>query len=140
MTYFESKSEAQTTKIARDFAKELRQGDVVALLGDLGAGKTAFVKGISEEMGILGEVSSPTFTIVNQYDGKVTLYHFDAYRLENAPEDDLDWLDDYLFSDGICLIEWAENIKTVLPKGYIEVRIEKDPFMGEDYRKITIKR
>lgn len=140
MTYFESKSEAETIKIARDFARELKEGTVVALFGDLGAGKTAFVKGISEEMGILGEVSSPTFTIVNQYDGKKTLFHFDAYRLENAPRDDLDWLDDYLFSDGICLIEWAENIKTVLPKDCIEVRIEKDSEKGEDYRKITIKR
>lgn len=138
MKNFESRSEAETIKIAEDFAKTLKSGDIVALSGDLGAGKTAFTKGVAKAFGISDEVTSPTFTIVNQYDGELTLYHFDAYRLENVDAHECDWLDDYFFSDGVCLIEWAANIEAVLPKGYINVRIEKDLSKGEDYRTISI--
>lgn len=127
-------------QIAHNFAQSLKAGDVVALSGDLGAGKTAFVKGVAQALEASQEVTSPTFTIVNQYDGHLTIYHFDAYRLENVSAEDCDWMDDYLFSDGVCLIEWAQNIKTILPQGYIQVKIEKAPEKGEDYRKITIKR
>ncbi len=127
-------------QIANMFAQSLKAGDVVALLGDLGAGKTAFVKGVAQALGALQEVTSPTFTIVNQYDAGLTIYHFDAYRLENVLAEECDWMDDYLFSDGVCLIEWAQNIRTILPQGYIQVKIEKEPEKGEDYRKITIQR
>ena len=101
-------------------------------------GKTAFAAGVAKTFGVSESVTSPTFTIVNQYDGDMTLYHFDAYRLENVNVGDCDWLDDYFFADGVCIIEWAENIETVLPRGYIDIRIEKDLRRGEDYRTITI--
>ena len=139
MKVFESHSEAETIELACDFAKNLVPGSIVALTGDLGAGKTAFVKGIARQFNSCEDVSSPTFTIVNQYDGDITIFHFDAYRLENADADSLDWLDDYLFSDGICVIEWAKNIQMVLPRGYISVTIEKDTKIGEDFRRIVIE-
>ncbi len=140
MQIFETRSEAETIEIAKTFSQSLKSGDIVALRGDLGAGKTAFVKGVAQGLGSAEPVTSPTFTIVNQYDGeKLTLFHFDAYRLENVSADDCDWLDDYFFSDGVCLIEWAENIKSVLPKGFKTIAIEKDIELGEDYRKILIE-
>lgn len=117
----------------------MKEGDVVSLSGELGAGKTAFVRGVADFFGFEGDVTSPTFTLVNEYDGAVTLYHFDAYRLENSSSDHLDWLDDYIFGDGICLIEWAEFISPVLPKHTIFVDISKNPDFGDDYREITVK-
>ena len=140
MMVYESQSAQETVSIAKAFAKDLAKGDVVAFFGELGAGKTSFVKGIADYFEANGEVSSPTFTLVNQYDGAETLYHFDAYRLENVTEENCDWLDDYFFGDGICLVEWAENIAGVLPRGYISVRIEKANDKGESYRKISISR
>ena len=139
MKIFESRSENETIEIAAEFAKSLKSGDVVALGGDLGAGKTAFVKGVSKALLAKDAVSSPTFSLVNQYDGKLTIYHFDAYRLQNIRPEDCDFFDDYLFSDGVCLIEWAENIKEILPRGYIDIKIEKNPELGQEYRKITIR-
>lgn len=138
MKKFESRSEAETVNIAREFAKSLKPGDIVALRGELGAGKTAFVKGVADFFGVDGAVSSPTFTVVNEYSGRETIYHFDAYRLEGVDIDNLDWLDDYLFGDGICIIEWSENIESVLPEGCVSVAIEKNPSLGEDYREVTI--
>ena len=138
MRKYISRSEAETIKIAEDFAKELKSGDVIALMGDLGAGKTAFVKGVAAAFGAEGDVSSPTFTVVNEYNGDLDIYHFDAYRLENMGVDQCDWIDDYLFGDGVCLIEWAENIEKILPKGYIKIRISKNPDEGVEYREIEI--
>ena len=82
-------------------------------------------------------VTSPTFTLVNQYDGNLTVYHFDVYRLENPSVDECDWMDDYLFGDGICLIEWADNIKRVLPDTTVRIEFEKNP-NDENERIITI--
>ena len=138
MNIYESHSEAETIEIAKEFAKGLKPGDIVAFDGELGAGKTAFTKGVALGLGISDDVTSPTFTIVNQYDGDLTLYHFDVYRLENVDAGECDWMDDYFFSDGVCLIEWAEHIQEVLPKGYRIVRITKDIQKGEDYRQIVI--
>ncbi len=140
MKQFISTCEQETRDIAKSFAKDLMEGSVVALIGDLGAGKTAFTKGVAEFFGIDDDVSSPTFTIVNEYSGKKTVYHFDAYRLENASIDDCDWLDDYFFGDGICLVEWAQNIEAVLPRGYFKVEIKKDTSKGNDYREILIEK
>lgn len=138
MKRFESFSAEETFKIAQTFAKTLNPGDIVALLGDLGAGKTAFTSGIAAALGVKEQVVSPTFTIVNQYDGDLTLFHFDAYRLENVAPSECDWMDDYLFGDGVSIIEWAQNIEAILPKGYIKIRIEKDPEKGDSYREIII--
>ncbi len=129
-----------TQKIAKEIASKLKPSDVVSLSGELGAGKTAFVRGVADFFGFSGDVTSPTFTLVNEYDGeKMTLYHFDTYRLENANTDQLDWIDDYLFGDGVCLIEWGEFINPILPDNTLFVEITKNPQMGDDYREILVK-
>ena len=138
MSKYISRSEAETLEIAKETAKTLKSGDVIALHGELGAGKTAFVKGIAEFFGATDPVSSPTFTIVNEYNGSLDIYHFDAYRLENVSIDECDWIDDYLFGDGICVIEWAENIESILPQNHIQIRISKNPDEGADYREIEV--
>ena len=120
-------SEEETRNLGVELAKRLSPGAVVALSGDLGCGKTAFTKGVTSYFGDVEDVTSPTFTLVNEYDGSVVIYHFDVYRLENPSLEECDWMDDYLFGDGICLIEWADNIKNVLPENTIWVRFAKSP-------------
>ena len=129
-------SEEETKNLGRTFASSLSSGAIVALSGDLGCGKTAFTKGIVSYFGNADDVTSPTFTLVNEYDGDITIYHFDVYRLENPSLEECDWMDDYLFGDGICLIEWADNIKSILPENTIWVRFEKSSD-SENSRKIT---
>lgn len=138
MKTYKSHGEDETYAIGKSFASGLSRGDIIALDGDLGCGKTAFVKGVAEFFGCSDEVSSPTFTLVNQYDGDITLYHFDVYRLENPSIEECDWMDDYLFGDGICLIEWADNISAVLPDSTVRVRISKTA-EDENMRIITIE-
>ena len=134
-----SNSEKDTFEIAKNFAKSLKSGDIIALSGDLGAGKTAFVKGVAFALGCKDIVSSPTFTLVNEYTGiEYMLYHFDVYRLSNVTAENCDWIDEYLFSDGICIIEWADNLIDILPENYININITKKPSLGKDYREIEI--
>ncbi len=105
---FESHSEAETEALGQRLAQDLRPGDVVALEGDLGAGKTAFTRGLARGLGCAGRVTSPTFTIVNEYDGgRLSLFHFDLYRL-SSPEElfDIGW-EDYLDRGGVCCVEWS---------------------------------
>jgi len=136
MQKFHSKSEQETENIAAEFAVSLKSGDVVALFGDLGAGKTAFTRGISAALGAdTNIVSSPTFALLNEYDGDLKIHHFDLYRLENAPLCELDWLDEYLFGDGVTLIEWADYILPLLPENHIRVEIER---LSEHEREIRI--
>ena len=137
MQQWETESPAQTRAIGKEFAKTLSPGAVVALTGDLGCGKTAFVQGVMEYFGDSTQVVSPTFTLVNEYDGTLPVYHCDVYRLENLLPEQCDWMDDYLFGDGVCLIEWAEHVRAVLPKDTIWIRFAKNPARGEDYREIT---
>ncbi|MBR2742414.1 MAG: tRNA (adenosine(37)-N6)-threonylcarbamoyltransferase complex ATPase subunit type 1 TsaE [Clostridia bacterium] len=124
MEYF-SNSQKQTEYIAAEFAKRLKAGDVVALFGDLGAGKTAFVRGIARALGVSEHVTSPTFVILNEYEGDTTLYHFDMYRLEDADEDALSDVGyfEYAGGDGVCAIEWSEYIKDFLPDDRYDVTI-----------------
>ena len=138
MEIIKTNSPEETRVFGKCFAESLEEGDVVALVGDLGCGKTAFVQGVAEYFGCLDEVTSPTYTLVNQYDGDMVIYHFDVYRLENPDLAECDWMDDYLFGDGVCLIEWADNIKAVLPDNTIRIEFSKDPEKGEDYREIRI--
>ncbi len=134
MREFLSKSDLETRKIGEDFAKTLKAGDVVCLTGDLGAGKTTFTKGIAKALDILYEPVSPTFNLVNTYDGELTLHHFDLYRLQNTEDLYSIDFDEYLFSGGICVIEWPEIAYPVLEKYYVvNFRYE-----GE-YRKIVIE-
>ena len=130
-----SKSEAETEAAGEQFARTLPQGAVVALYGDLGAGKTAFVRGMARGMGIGARVSSPTFTIVNEYLGSRELYHFDMYRLGSSEElFDIGW-EDYLSRGGVCAVEWSENVADAFEGDQICVRIEKT---GDAERTITI--
>ncbi len=130
-----SKSEAETEAAGEQFARTLPQGAVVALYGDLGAGKTAFVRGMARGMGISARVSSPTFTIVNEYLGSRELYHFDMYRLGSSEElFDIGW-EDYLSRGGVCAVEWSENVEDAFEGDQICVRIEKT---GDGERIITI--
>ena len=130
-----SKSEAETEAAGERFARTLPEGAVVALYGDLGAGKTAFVRGMARGLGIDARVSSPTFTIVNEYLGARELYHFDMYRLGSSDElFDIGW-EDYLSRGGICAVEWSENVADAFEGDQICVRIEKT---GDAERTITI--
>lgn len=120
-------SEEETMKLAKKIAKNLKKGDVVVLSGDLGAGKTLFTSGILDYYGKKEEVSSPTFTIVNEYELEKgeKLFHFDVYRL-NSPEEFLAIGGEEFFDQGICLIEWGEKILEVLPQEFLMITIEKD--------------
>ena len=131
-----TRSEEETEALGERLAKCLRAGAVVALYGDLGAGKTAFVRGLARGLGIRESVSSPTFTIVNEYPGKTPLFHFDMYRLRNEDElFDIGW-EDYLDRGGVCAVEWSENVEEALEDPII-VSIERDP-EDENLRHITI--
>lgn len=118
-----SKTPKQTMKIGEEFAKTLSGGDVVLLHGDLGAGKTAFTKGIAKGLNIQKEITSPTYAYMNDYDG--VLYHYDCYRLSSGEDAEALGLTDYFYGNGICVIEWSENIKSALPKKVKSVTINK---------------
>ena len=135
MKTFISHSEKETEDIGAAFARDLPAGSVVAMYGNLGAGKTAFVRGMARGMGIDAHVSSPTFTIVNEYPGERELIHFDMYRLSSPDElFDIGW-EDYLSRGAVCAVEWSENVKDAFYGDEITVTIEKT---GEDERRITI--
>lgn len=129
----------QTNEIGMQLGKLLNSGDIVCLTGDLGTGKTHISKGIAKGLGVTDHITSPTFTIVNEYDsGRLKLFHFDVYRVSDPDEIYAIGFDDYIFSDGVSLIEWANYIEEILPSEYLHIYIEKDLAQGEDYRKITI--
>ena len=121
-----SNSPEETLKIGKNLATTLSKGDVVVLTGELGSGKTKFVEGFLQEYNLQNEISSPTFTIVNEYtNGETNIYHFDVYRLENSDEFYAIGGEEY-FENGICLIEWGELISDILPPHYIHIVIKKD--------------
>ena len=129
----------ETYNIGRKLGEAATPGDVSCLLGDLGVGKTVFTQGFAAGLGIREPVSSPTFTIVQSYDeGRIPFYHFDVYRIGDVEEMDEIGFDDYVFGEGVCLIEWANLIEEILPENYETVKIEKNPEKGFDYRLITI--
>ncbi len=120
-----SRSEEETFRIAREYAERVKPGDVICLKGDLGAGKTHFVKGFVTAFGIrMSEVTSPTFTLINEYKGDVDLFHFDCYRLENYHEALEIGAEEYFYGDGICIIEWPDRIKEIIPPHAKTVAIE----------------
>lgn len=135
-----SNSYDDTQKIAADFSKELKPGDVICMYGDLGAGKTAFVQGLAKGLGIQEPITSPTFTIVNEYSGRLMLYHFDVYRIADSDEMFEIGYDEYIDGDGVCVIEWPQLISDILPKQRYEITISKDYNESDDYRKIKIER
>ena len=132
MSIFLSNSPAETEAFAKEYAKTLRAGDILILDGDMGAGKTAFAKGVAKGLGIEEEVTSPTYAYMNDYDGR--LFHYDCYRIQSVEQAETLGLADYLDMGGICLIEWAQNIAPLLPKTVKRVMIKK---LGENRREIT---
>lgn len=139
-TVYESNSAEETRALGKRMGEEAQAGDVIALTGDLGVGKTVFTKGIAEGLGVKEPVSSPTFTILQEYrSGRVPLYHFDVYRIGDPEEMDEVGFDDYIYGDGLCLIEWAELISDLMPEHYRQITIEKDLTKGFDYRRIIVE-
>ena len=139
MICYETYGEQETFDIGLQLAEESRPGDIYCLLGDLGVGKTVFSKGFATGLGITEPITSPTFTIVQVYEGQKPLYHFDMYRIEDEDELEMIGYEDYFFGQGVCLVEWANNVEDVIPKEAKWITIEKDLEKGFDYRKITIK-
>ena len=134
----ETNNPEATEALGEKLGREARAGQIYCLSGDLGVGKTVFTKGFAKGLGITEHVTSPTFAIVNEYEGRLPLYHFDVYRIGDVEEMDEIGYEDYFYGDGVCLIEWANLIEEILPEKYTEIRIEKDLEKGFDYRKITV--
>ena len=133
MTVFVTKSVGETVDLGKKYALGLKPNDVVLLNGEMGAGKTAFVKGVALGLGVTDEVLSPTYAYMNDYYGK--LYHFDCYRLDGGAQAEALGLTDYFYAGGVCVIEWAQNIADVLPGECKTVTIEK---LGGDERRISL--
>ncbi len=136
----ESNQAEETFEIGRRCGQLAKAGQVYCLYGDLGVGKTVFTQGFAAGLGITEPVSSPTFTIVQEYDeGRLPFYHFDVYRIGD-PEEMFDiGFDEYLEGDGVCFIEWANLIEEILPEHFTKITIEKNLEKGFDYRWITIE-
>lgn len=118
-------------------AKEARKGSIYALVGEIGAGKTAFVRGFAKGFGV-DTVSSPTFTIVNEYAGSLPLYHFDVYRINSIRELENTGFEEYFYGDGVTLVEWADMIFEALPANAVLISFERDASLGEDFRRIVV--
>ena len=124
MKKYLSHSVVETENIAEIFSRDIREGDIICLNGDLGAGKTHFVRGFVKGFGLVAEVvSSPTFTIINEYEGELPIYHFDCYRLEHFSEALEIGAEEYFYGNGVTIIEWPEKIQEILPDYTIDIRI-----------------
>ena len=136
----ETKSAKETYQLGVEIGSSASAGQVYTLIGDLGVGKTVFTQGLASGLAIEEPISSPTFTIVQVYDeGRLPFYHFDVYRIGDISEMDEVGFEDYVYGEGVSLIEWANLIEEILPERRIEITIEKDLEQGFDYRKITIE-
>lgn len=136
----ETNSPEETFALGRQIGEQAEPGEVYTLIGDLGVGKTVFTQGLAVGLGIQDVVNSPTFTIVQVYeDGRIPFYHFDVYRIGDVEEMDEVGYEDYVYGEGVSLIEWADLIEEILPEHYRRITIEKNPEKGFDYRKITIE-
>lgn len=137
----ESRRAADTFAYGRALGEKAAAGEIYTLVGELGVGKTVFTQGFAAGLGITEPVNSPTFTILQGYEeGRLPLYHFDVYRIGDVEEMEEIGYEDCFYGEGVCLIEWAELIREILPEGCIRITIEKDLSKGFDYRRITIER
>ena len=135
----ETYSAGETFHLGRQIGEEAEPGQVYALLGDLGVGKTVLIQGVAKGLGIDEPVNSPTFTIVQVYEsGRLPFYHFDVYRIGDFEEMDEIGYEDYFYGNGVCFVEWANLVEEIMPKETIKITIEKDLTKGFDYRRITI--
>lgn len=136
---YKSFCEDDTKAVAESLAKRSKPKDIFCLNGDLGAGKTFFVKSFAHALGITDNISSPTFTIINEYHGKkINLYHFDTYRISSLEELEYTNCQDYFYGNGICLIEWADIIKDIIPKSATQIYFYKNLDISSDYRLIKL--
>lgn len=136
----ETRSAEETYQLGIEIGQKATKGQVYTLVGDLGVGKTVFTQGLAKGLEIEEPISSPTFTIVQVYDeGRLPFYHFDVYRIGDISEMDEIGFEDYLYGEGVSLIEWANLIEEILPDERIAITIEKDLEKGFDYRKISIE-
>lgn len=139
MRIIESQSAQETWKLGFEMGRSAMPGDVFTLVGDLGVGKTVFTQGVAAGLDIMEPINSPTFTIVQVYEeGRMPFYHFDVYRIGDIEEMDEIGYEDYIYGQGLSMIEWANLIEEILPEQRTEIVIEKDLEKGFDYRKITI--
>ena len=135
----ETFSPEETFRLGQKLGEQARPGEPYTLTGDLGTGKTVLTQGIARGLGVEEPVCSPTFTIVQIYEeGRMPFYHFDVYRIGDVEEMEEIGYEDYFYGQGLTIVEWAELIREILPKNHKEIRIEKDPKKGFDYRRITI--
>ena len=135
----ETRSARETYELGLEIGKKATKGQVYTLVGDLGVGKTVFTQGMANGLEIAEPINSPSFTIVQVYDeGRLPFYHFDVYRIGDISEMDEIGFEDYIYGDGVALIEWANLIEEILPENCTQITIEKDLEQGFDYRKITI--
>lgn len=136
---FESTSEKETFQFAKKLGREAKIGEIYLLEGELGVGKTVFAKGFAEGLGVDEPITSPTFTIIQEYEeGRIPFYHFDVYRIADVEEMYELGYESYFFGEGVCLIEWASRIKDILPEDCHVIQIEKNLERGFDYRLIQI--
>ena len=135
----ETNSASETLALGEKLGKAAKPGQIYTLNGDLGVGKTVLTQGFAKGLGITEAVNSPTFTIIQEYtEGRLPFYHFDVYRIGDVEEMDEIGYEDYVYGQGVSLIEWANLIEEILPEHYTEIRIEKDLDKGFDYRRIEI--
>ena len=135
----ETNSAEETYALGKKQGEAAKPGQIYTLIGDLGVGKTVFTQGMAHGLEITEPISSPTFTIIQEYEeGRLPFYHFDVYRIADPEEMEEIGYDDYFFGQGVCMIEWANLIEELLPENIIQVVIEKDLEKGFDYRRITI--
>ena len=136
----ETNSPEETFELGKRLGEQAKPGWIFTLVGDLGVGKTVFTQGLARGLGIEEPVSSPTFTIVQEYDtGRLPFYHFDVYRIGDIEEMEEIGYDDCFFGGGVCLVEWADLIEELIPEHAFHVTIEKELEKGFDYRKITVE-
>ena len=137
---FESMNEETTFEYARAMGEKAKPGDIIALTGEMGAGKTVFAKGFAKGLGVKETVNSPTFTLVQIYDdGRLPLYHFDVYRIEDPSEMEETGFDDDIEGSGVTLVEWADRIRDLMPESTVWIRMFKDPEVDDDYRRLEIE-
>lgn len=135
----ETYSSDETEKFGYEIGLTAKAGDIYCLSGDLGVGKTVFTKGFARGMGIEENITSPTFTLINEYVGRHPMYHFDVYRVGDSEEMQYIGCEEYFFGHGVCLIEWAELIEDIIPENAVWIKIEKNLDKGLDYRCITFR-
>ena len=135
---FITNSVSETIAIGKKIGSASKAGDIICIEGELGSGKTHLTKGIALGLGIKEYITSPTFTLVNEYEGRLRLYHFDVYRIDDPDEIEAIGFDEYIFSDAVSVIEWSDLIKELIPEEHIQINISKDSAGDDNVRKIKI--